>query len=60
MSKILVAYVAKSGRGNAPVARKRIIPTRNRTNAKIKLSAKTAQNRNYISTLLGVPPLNVP
>ena len=35
---------------------KRIIPnlTRNRTNAKIKLSVKTAQYRNRISTLLGV------
>ena len=32
-------------------------PTRNRRNAKIKLSAKTAQYRNQISTLLGVPPL---
>ena len=29
-------------------------------NAKIKLSAKTAQYRNQISTLLGVPPLNFP
>ena len=28
-------------------------------NAKIKLSAKTAQYRNQISTLLGVSPLNV-
>ena len=32
-------------------------PTRNRTNAKIKLSAKTARCRNQISSLLGVPPL---
>ena len=60
MSKITVACVAKSGRGNVPVARKRIIPTRNRTNAKIKLSAKIAQYRNQISTLLGASPLNSP
>ena len=32
-------------------------PSRNRTNAKIKLFAKTAQYRNQISTLLGVSPL---
>ena len=31
-------------------------PSRNRTNAKIKLSAKTTQYRNQISTLLGVSP----
>ena len=30
----------------------------NAQNAKIKLSAKIAQYRNQISTLLGVPPLN--
>ena len=42
------------GRGSVPAARK---PTRNRTNAKINPSAKTAQYRNQISTLLGVPPL---
>ena len=42
--------------------RKRIIPTptRNRTNAKNQLSAKTARYRNQISTLLGVPPLKFP
>ena len=45
------------GRGSVPAARNRTIPTRNHTNAKIKLSAKIAQYRNQISTLLGVPPL---
>jgi len=33
-------------------------PTRNRTNAKAQLSAKTAQYRNQISTLLGASPLS--
>ena len=35
-------------------------PTRNRTNAKIKPSAKIALYRNQISTLLGVSPLKIP
>ena len=56
------AYSSKPhqpGRGSVPVARKRIArnPNRNRTNAKIKLSAKIAQYRNQISTLLGASPL---
>ena len=34
------------------------LPSRNRTNAKIKLFSKTARYRNQISTLLGVSPLN--
>ena len=46
-----------TGRGNVPVARNPI-PKPHKT-PKIKLSAKTAQNRNQISTLLGIPPLNV-
>ena len=50
---------SSSGRDNKDVARNRTIPppTRNRTNAKIKLSANTAQYRNQIFTLLRVFPL---
>ena len=39
--------------------RKRINPTRNRKNAKINPTAKTAQYRYQISTLLGVSPLKI-
>ena len=55
----LPAIRRHTGRSRVPVARKRIIPTttRNRTNAKIKLFAKTAQYRNQIFTLLRVFPL---
>ena len=49
-----------TGRGNVPVARKRIARNPNpkpHKTPKINPSAKTAQYRNQISTLLGVSPL---
>ena len=62
MSKILVACVAKSGRGNVPVARNRTIPTRNRTkrqNQAIRKNSTIPQSNFYSSwgPTPEVPPL---
>ena len=48
------------GGATSPLPASALPPIRNRTNAKINPSAKTAQYRNQISTLLGASPLNFP